>query len=68
MEVASGGRVDQVVRMQAFKAAHPEIDFLPPEPFVGYWKCFRDGQQIACELDLRRLLDSLDRLTAGADE
>ena len=31
----------------------------------GDWKAYRDGQQIACELDLRRLLD---RLTAGDDE
>ena len=52
---------DQVPRLEAFKAAHPDVDVRSPlDTRSAYWKAFRDGVQIAVEHDLRHLLDMLE--------
>jgi hypothetical protein len=64
MELASSRQPqDQVVRLEAFKSAHPDVDFASPvDTRSPFWKVRRDGELIATELDLRRLLDTLESL------
>ena len=53
--------IDQVPRLQRFQADHPEIEIKSPiDTKSVWWKAVRDGEQIAVEHDLRRLLDSLE--------
>jgi hypothetical protein len=57
---------DQVLRLQAFRAAHPEViigDF-----GFGVWQARipePDGEQIVSRYTLRELLDRLGELTGG---
>jgi hypothetical protein len=58
---------DQVLRLQAFRAAHPEViigDF-----GFGVWQARitePDGEHVISRYTLRELLDRLDELTGGA--
>lgn len=55
---------DQVPRLEKFKADHPEIEIHNPvDSHSMFWKACGDGKILAVELDLRRLLDTLERLT-----
>jgi hypothetical protein len=52
--------VDQVPRLEAFKAAHPDITIEPPGPGRVLWSA-RQGAEILCTgFDLRRFLDQLE--------
>jgi hypothetical protein len=52
---------DQVPRLEAFKAAHPDVEIKTPlDTRSVWWRAYRDGVQLASEHDLRRLLDALD--------
>ena len=58
---------DQVPRLNAFRAAHPDVEIKSPlDTRSAYWKAFRGGVQIGVELDLRRLLDGLETTLGGA--
>lgn len=66
MELISGQRVDQVPRMERFRAEHPDIEIVSPLVLrSAFWKARRGGEVLAIELDLRRLLDTLDRRLEG---
>jgi len=56
---------DQVPRLQAFKAAHPDITIDPPGPGRLRWIATRDGSVLAERFNLVQLLDQLDRLADG---
>jgi hypothetical protein len=64
-----GAYIDQVVRLEQFRAAHPrvEISTHPDGPPQYYWH----GQVPGCEpltaSDLERLLDTLDNQVAARD-
>ena len=53
---------DQVPRLEAFKAAHPDIEIMSPldSRAAPWWKAYRDGEPLATGTDLRRLLDTLE--------
>jgi hypothetical protein len=53
---------DQVLRLERFKADHPDIEIMSPleSRAAPWWKAFRDGEPLATGVDLRRLLDTLD--------
>lgn len=53
---------DQVPRLQAFKAAHPEIIIVPPGRGDPFWTATRGGQVLATQIFLNRFLDKLDWL------
>ena len=58
---------DQVVRLEAFRAAHPDVlvEYIRPAGIGGYWEATwpapDDGSRTVVQLDLKRLLDQLDR-------
>lgn len=60
MELSESG--DQVPRLQAFRAAHPDIDIRPPGRGRMLWTASRGGSVLATGFDLKRILDQLDRL------
>lgn len=52
---------DQVPRLEEFRRNHPEIEIMSPYGTKsGFWKAFRDGEQLTVQVDLRRLLDKLE--------
>lgn len=58
---------DQVLRMQAFRAAHPEV--IIGDGGFGVWQARireSDGEQVISRYTLRELLDKLEKL-AGED-
>jgi hypothetical protein len=55
--------VDQVARQRAFEEAHPEWLITCDERLL--WRAVRDGGEQAAALDLRGLLDELERRCAG---
>lgn len=59
---------DQVPRLEAFKAAHPDVDIMSPldSRSAPWWKAYRDGEPLATGVDLRRLLDTLESKLGGA--
>jgi hypothetical protein len=57
---------DQVPRLQRFREKHPEIDIMTPiDTRSAWWKAYRNGEHLCTEIDLRHLLDDLDRLGYG---
>jgi hypothetical protein len=59
------GHADQVPRLRAFKAAHPEITIDPPGPGRLRWIAMRDGAVLAAHFSLMQFLDQLDKLADG---
>ncbi len=58
---------DQVLRLQAFRAAHPEV--IIDDGGFGVWQARipePDGERIISRYTLRELLDKLAELTGGA--
>jgi hypothetical protein len=54
---------DQVPRLRAFQAAHPDITIVSPaESGTLRWSARRGGAVLCTELDLAHLLDRLERL------
>jgi hypothetical protein len=56
---------DQVLRLQAFRAAHPEV--IIGDAGFGVWQARipeLDGERIISRYALRELLDKLDKVTA----
>ena len=54
---------DQVLRLQAFQAAHPEVIF--GDAGFGVWQARipePDGERVISRYALRQLLDELDKL------
>jgi hypothetical protein len=56
---------DQVPRLQAYKAAHPDVTITAPAGPTATWTAARAGKVIAHGLDLKALLDRLGRLDEG---
>jgi hypothetical protein len=59
---------DQVPRLAAFRAAHPDVIIGPGE--FGTWQARipePNGETVAIRYTLRELLDRLDELTAQQD-
>jgi hypothetical protein len=54
---------DQVPRLKRFRDSHPDITVIPPGGLVGQWVARRAGEMVASDLELRGLLDQLERLT-----
>lgn len=66
LELAIDSEEDQVPRLARFREAHPEVDICNPQAARSqFWKAARDGEIIAIEIDLRRLLDTLERKLGG---
>jgi hypothetical protein len=62
------GYVDQVPRLEKFRADHPDIEIASPlETNSPFWRAYRDGKQIALQNGLRWLLDKLESLDGQAD-
>lgn len=58
--------MDQVPRLERFKAEHPEIAIRTPlDSGSGVWSAARDGVVLTVQHDLRRLLDKLEWMQAG---
>jgi hypothetical protein len=57
---------DQVVRLEQWKARHPDVEIQNPDYRNGdqFWFARRDGEVLCREYELRVLLDHLDWLTA----
>jgi hypothetical protein len=54
---------DQVPRLKAFEAAHPDIRVDNPiDSRTGFWSAFKGSNCICFAYDLRQLLDKLERL------
>jgi hypothetical protein len=54
---------DQVPRLKAFQAAHPDVRIENPvDTRSGFWSAHRDGKVLCVELELYRLLDRLEWL------
>jgi len=53
---------DQVPRLKAFQAAHPEIEIRNPADTGGWWSAHRAGKNLCVEQDLGHLLDRLEWL------
>lgn len=57
---------DQVVRLEAFLAAHPNVEVMTPlDTRSVWWKAIRSGEVCAVENGLRLLLDTLERKLVG---
>jgi hypothetical protein len=57
---------DQVVRLEQWKARHPDVEIQNPDYPNGsqLWGARRGGEVLCSEYELRSLLDHLDWLTA----
>lgn len=53
---------DQVVRKQRFQVDHPEVEIINPANAAGRWVALIQGQVVASEFELIRLLDDLEDL------
>jgi hypothetical protein len=57
---------DQVPRLQAFRAEHPDIEITSPaDSHTGMWSAYQGGKILAVKFGLRQLLDHLDELLAS---
>ncbi len=59
---------DQVVRLAAFRAAHPDVIILPGAGPFGTWEARIPepaGETVTVRYTLRELLDKLDELLAS---
>lgn len=54
--------VDQVPRLQAFRAAHPDIDIRAPRIGDPFWTATREGARLTSGITLQRFLDNLEEL------
>jgi hypothetical protein len=59
---------DQVPRLKAWQAAHPDIEIVSPlESGTLRWTARRAGRVVCAELDLAHFLDRLERLPGEPD-
>jgi hypothetical protein len=64
MNLISGGYRDNVARREQFEAEHPDVVITSVNRGMA-WYAKRDGEEIATAVDLGRLMDRLEKLTAG---
>ena len=65
LHVLPGGEPDQVLRLAAFRAAHPEVVIKMLEDHRGPWQARipePDGELVITRYILARLLDKLEEL------
>ena len=66
MDIVPPPSEDQVPRLQAFRAEHPDIEIAGPAGSrTGMWPAYQGGTILAVTFGLRRLLDRLDELLAS---
>ncbi len=63
MDIA--GPEDSVIRLQAFRAAHPDIDIKPPTRENPFWVASRGGSVLCESFRLTRLLDRLEEMSGS---
>jgi len=56
------GPADQVPRLEAYKARHPDVDIQPPGAQSAVWRAYREGELIAYGFTLMVFLDRLEAL------
>ena len=63
MDIVPPPSEDQVPRLQAFRAEHPDIEIASPaDSRTGMWSAYQGGKILAVKFGLRALLDRLDEL------
>jgi hypothetical protein len=62
MHLEPGGYRDNVTRREEFETRHPDIRIWNENRGLR-WYASRDGAEIACAVDLGRLIDRLEKLT-----
>ena len=63
MDIVPPPSEDQVPRLQAFRAEHPDIEIASPaDSHVGMWPAYQGGKILAVKFGLRALLGRLDEL------
>jgi hypothetical protein len=63
MDIVPPPSEDQVPRLQAFRAEHPDIEIASPaDSRTGMWSAYQGGKILVVKFGLRQLLDRLDEL------
>ena len=66
MDIVPPPSEDQVPRLQAFRAEHPDIEIASPaDSRTGMWPAYQGGKILVVKFGLRQLLDRLDELLAS---
>jgi hypothetical protein len=66
MDIVPPPSEDQVPRLQAFRAEHPDIEIASPaDSHTGMWSADQDGKILVVKFGLCQLLDRLDELLAS---
>ncbi len=66
MDIVPAPGEDQVPRLQAFRAEHPDIEIASPaDSHTGMWSAYRGGKILVVKFCLRQLLGRLDELLAS---
>ena len=66
MDIVPPPSEDQVPRLQAFRAEHPDIEVASPaDSHTGMWPAYQGGKILVIKFGLRQLLGRLDELLAS---
>jgi len=66
MDIVAPASEDQVPRLRAFRAEHPDVEInSPADSRTGMWSAYHGGQILVVKFGLRQLLDHLDELLAS---
>ena len=66
MDIVSPPSEDQVPRLEAFRAEHPDIEIASPVGSrTGIWSAYQGGKILVVTFGLCQLLDRLDELLAS---
>jgi len=66
MDIVPPPSEDQVPRLQAFRAQHPDVEINSPvDSRTGMWSAYHGGRILVVKFGLRPLLDCLDELLAS---
>ena len=66
MDIMPPPSEDQVPRLQAFRAEHPDIEIASPaDSGTGMWSAYQGGKILVVKFGLRQPLDRLDELLAS---
>ncbi len=66
MDIVPPPSEDQVPRLEAFRAEHPDIEITSPaDSCTGMWSAYQRGKILVVKFGLRQLLDHLDELLAS---
>jgi hypothetical protein len=65
MDIVPPPGEDQVSRLQAFRAEHPDIEIASAGSRTGMWPAYQGGTILVVQFGLCQLLDGLDELLAS---